>query len=155
MHSIHHLFPCIYLLLIVNSRDMRKPRTRRRDDGSLGDEQASLGGPLRVVLRQRRPRQPSDGPAPRHRRQHHPVGEAEAAHLVGREERRPLIRRRPIHLVMWRAGSGQHWGEARKGGEREANCRRELSGTVGFESESHTGNEQRREGLVARTSRHG
>jgi hypothetical protein len=29
-----------------------------------------------------------------------PVGEAEAAHLVGREERRPLIRRRPIHLVM-------------------------------------------------------
>jgi hypothetical protein len=84
-----------------------------------------------------------------------PVGEAEAAHLVGREERRPLIRRRPIHLVMWRAGSGQHWGEARKGGEREGNCRRELSGTVGFESESHTGNEQRREGLVARTSRHG
>jgi hypothetical protein len=29
-----------------------------------------------------------------------PVGEAEAAHLVRREERRPLVRRRPIHLAI-------------------------------------------------------
>jgi hypothetical protein len=94
----------------------RLPRASGRDDGALGDEQATLGGPLRVVLRQRRAGHPADRPAPRHRRQHHPVVEAEAGHLVRREERRLLlpllIRRRPIHLSRcWIARrKGKAWG---------------------------------------------
>lgn len=47
-----------------------------------------------------------------------PVGQAEAAHLVRREERGPLVRRRPIHLVLsrWIEGAVGEAGEGR--GER-------------------------------------
>lgn len=49
------------------------------------------------------------------------MGEAEAAHLVGREERRPLIRRRPIHFGAPVLDRGREGGGARDGGgEREA-----------------------------------
>jgi len=113
MNSINYLFPCIDLLLIVYPRDTREARAGRRDDGALGDEQAALRGPLRVVLRESGPRDRAGRPAPGHRRQHHPVGEAEAGRLVRREEgraRAPLVRHRRGAI---RRGHG--WGAEREG----------------------------------------
>lgn len=49
------------------------PLTRRRDQSALAYEESSRRRPLRVVLSQRRRRDPVQRSTPRHRRQHHPV----------------------------------------------------------------------------------
>ena len=80
------------------------------------------------------------------------MGEADATHLVRREERRPLIRRRPIHLVLEALDKGDSGrGGDGRGGERkarrEANYRREekIESDGGVPKESHGRNEKTRD----------
>jgi hypothetical protein len=64
----------------------RLPRSGGRNDGALGDEQASLRGPLRVVLGQSGSRDAAGRPAPRHRRQHHPANARRRGESVRQSE---------------------------------------------------------------------
>ena len=65
----------------------------------LRDEQATLGGALRVVHGGVRLRHVAVGAAPRQRREDHPVGELELAHLVRRHQRDHLLRSLLHHLA--------------------------------------------------------
>jgi hypothetical protein len=79
--------PRIDLLLRPDARSLRVPLRGGRHPRGLRDEQAALGGALRVVHGGVRLRHVAVGAAPPQRRKHHPVGELELAHLVRRHQR--------------------------------------------------------------------
>lgn len=49
------------------------PGGRGGDRSALADQKSAVGRPLPVILGQRRPRNPVQSSAPRHRRKHHPA----------------------------------------------------------------------------------
>lgn len=105
----------------------RLPRASGRDDGALGDEQATLGGPLSVVLRQRRAGHPADRPAPRHRRQHHPA--TTSTHTTPRKRKQKKTSKIPSAARPDHGGGGRRaahrWLRRKRGiwyGEKSGAC---------------------------------
>ena len=93
--------PRLDLLLRPDARSLRIPPLRGgRHPRGLRDEQAALGGALRVVHGGVRLRHVAIGAAPRQRREHNTVGELQMAHLVGRQQRHRLVCRLAHHLKL-------------------------------------------------------
>ena len=97
--SVNDGFPGFHLLLRPDAGGLGVPLGGDGDVRGLGDEEATLGRPLRVVQHGVRLRHAAVGAAPRERREHHPVREVEPAHLVRRQQRDRLLRH---HLVLHR-----------------------------------------------------
>ena len=89
--------PRLDLLLRPDAGGLRVPLRGGRHPRGLRDEQATLGGALRVVHGGVRLRHVTVGAAPRQRREHHTVGELELAHLVRRQQRDHLLRCLLLH----------------------------------------------------------
>ena len=91
--------PRLDLLLRPDARCLRVPLRGGRHPRGLRDEQATLGGALRVVHGGVRLRHVAVGAAPRQRREDHPVGELELAHIVRRHQQDHLLRSLLHHLA--------------------------------------------------------
>jgi hypothetical protein len=83
--------PRLDLLLRPDAGGLRVPLRRGGDVRGLRDEQATLGGALRVVQGRVRLRHVAVGAAPRQGRQHHSVRELERPHLVRGQQRDHLV----------------------------------------------------------------
>ena len=100
--------PCLDLLLRPYAGDLQEPQRGGGHPRGLGDEEAALGGALRVVHRSVRLRHVAVGAAAREGREDHPVGEREWAHLVRRHQRDHLRRRRSLmHHLPGRRRAGR------------------------------------------------
>ena len=88
---------------LLGRPDARGPREALRGGRhtrALGDEQAAPGGALRVVHGGVRLRHAAPVcPAPRHRREHHTVGELEMPHLVRGHQRDHFLLFLVPHLI--------------------------------------------------------
>jgi len=83
--------PRLDLLRRPNAGGLRVPLRGGGHARGLGDEEAAPGGALRVVHGGVRLRHVAVGAAAPERREHHPVGELELAHLVRRHQRDHLL----------------------------------------------------------------
>ena len=85
--------PGLDLLRRPDAGGLRVPLRGGGHARGLGDEEAAPGGALRVVDGGVRLRHVAVGAEPRHRREHHPVGELELPHPERSHQRDRLLRR--------------------------------------------------------------
>ena len=97
--GVHDGPPRADLLGCPHPRGVGVALRRVGDARGLRDEVAAAGGALRVVDGGVRLRHVAVGAAPRQRREDHPVGELELAHLVRRHQRDHLLRSLLHHLA--------------------------------------------------------